>query len=314
MRRAVLEHIWLAWRSFALPGVLVVCALLAIANVNNQVDSVRNDYAQLQQTKANYRTNGMDFESDLRKPAHVVTRGNEQTVDNLARFDYDNFTDAVAALKPASSLTETLYFFCFVFFPALFFLSGLWLSTIQRRYRFEKVSLVRLGATRTVLSRQLAMLVTSAVVLVVVVGVEVVARAIGSTVIGASLPVTAHPPLGPAPLENVGAQLALLLLVTVFFGGAGITVGALFGVLALPAIAFLLWDLVIPFLGSGDPRNWIVILGLNAFGKRSNDGGYHLPAALPLAEPLALGLAVGCAIVLAALAYFCSRIRNPLAT
>ncbi len=314
MRRAVLEHVWLAWRSFALPGLLVVCALLAIANVNNQVQSVRNDYVVLQQTKADYRTNGMDFERDLGRPAHVVTRGDEQSVTNLARFDYDNLTNAVAALKPASALSETLYFFCFVFFPALFFLSGLWLSTIHRRYRFEKVSLVRLGTTRTVLSRQLAMLATAAIVVIVVLAVEALARTIGSNSISGSLPLAAYPPLEPAAVENVGAQLALLLLVTVFFGGAGVAVGQLLGVLALPAIAFLLWDLVIPFLGAGDPRNWIVVLGLDAFGSRGNDGGYRLPSALPLAEPLALALTIGWGVGMIALAYFCVRIRNPLAT
>jgi hypothetical protein len=157
-------------------------------------------------------------------------------------------------------------------------------------------------------------LVISGIVLVVVLGVEMVARAIGSTAISASLPLSAYPPLGSALVENVGAQLALVLLVTVFFGGAGIAVGALLGVLALPAIVFLLWDLVIPFLGPGDPRNWLVVLGLNAFGNHGNDGGYHLPSALPLPEPLAFVLAVGCGLVLAALPYLGIRMRNPLAT
>jgi hypothetical protein len=88
-------------------------------------------------------------------------------------------------------------------------------------------------------------------------------------------------------------------------------VGATVGVFAAPAVLFLIWDLVIPFLGPNDPRNWFVVLGHGAFNYSS---GFQLAPAIPLAVPLALTAALAGAVVLLGLGYLGIRIRNPLAT
>src|ERR1700733_13672562 len=123
------------------------------------------------------------------------------------------------------------------------------MSTVQRRYHLEKVTLVRAGTVRTVAGRQVALLVAAAAIVVVTLAVDAIARAIATAVVSAQLPVDAYPPLSASPLQNVVAQLAVVVLIALFFGGAGIAIGAASGVFAVPAILFLIWDLVVPFLG-----------------------------------------------------------------
>jgi hypothetical protein len=301
----------LLWRGMVLPVCLVVCALFAIANVGNQVDAVHADFVLVQHTRAEYAHNGMDFEADLRKPAHVVIKGNEQSVTNLARYDYDTMASSILALSPASTIPESLKYFSFIFFPVIFFLLGLWMSTVQRRYAIEKNTLTRFGTVRVVAARQLAILIGAVATIVTVLVVEAIGRAIAFAVQSGSLPFSDYPPIGaPAP-QNAVAQWGLVLLVVAFFGGAGIVVGATVGVFAVPAVLFLIWDLVIPFLGPNDPRNWFVVLGHSAFNYSS---GFQLAPAIPLAVPIALSASLAVAVALLALGYLGIRIRNPLAT
>jgi hypothetical protein len=301
----------LLWRGLLLPICLAVCALFAIANVGNQVDAVHSDFALVQHTRAEYADNGMNFDADLRKPAHVVTKGNEQSVTNLARYDYDTMAASITALSPASTVPESLKYFTFIFFPVIFFLVGLWMSTVQRRYSFEKNTLARFGTARVVAARQMAMLIAAAVSIVTVLVVEVTARAIAFAVESRSVPFSDYLPISPSPAQNVWAQWGVLLLVIAFFGGAGIVVGATVGVFAVPAVLFLIWDLVIPFLGPNDPRNWFVVLGHAVFNYSS---GFQLAPAIPLAVPIAVAASLAGAAVLLGLGYLGIRIRNPLAT
>jgi hypothetical protein len=301
----------LVWRGWVLPICLIVCALFAIANVGNQVDAVHSDYVLVQHTRAEYSHNGMDFNADLRKPAHVVIKGNEQSVTNLARYDYDTMAASIIALSPTSTISESLKYFSFIFFPVIFFLVGLWMSTVQRRYSIEKNTLARFGTARVVAARQLTVLIAAVATIVAVLVVEAVARAIAFAIESGALPFSDYAPIGtPAP-QNALAQWGIVLLVVAFFGGAGVVVGATVGVFAVPAVLFLIWDLVIPFLGPNDPRNWFVVLGHSAFNYSS---GFQLAPAIPLAAPIALSASLAVAATLLALGYLGIRIRNPLAT
>jgi hypothetical protein len=187
---------------------------------------------------------------------------------------------------------------------------------VQRRYGLEKVTLTRSGTARAVSSRQLALLVAAALTTAVVLVVEVVGRAIAYAAVSSGIPFAEYPPLAPPSVQSGLAQNGLeqwgiALLVVAFFGGAGIAIGSIVGVFAVPAIVFLVWDLVVPFLGAGDPRNWFVVLGHGAFDYSS---GFQLAPSLPLAVPIALGAPLVGAVVFLALGYGGIRIRNPLAT
>lgn len=311
MIREARVELRLLWRSFVLPAVLVITALLAVGNVVNSAQAVRADYSLLQHTRAEYAHNGMDFAADLRRPAKVTSNGDEQTVTNLARYDYDTFATAVVAISPASSVQETLKYFGFLVFPVLFFLVGLWIATSQRRYRIEKVTLVRAGAAITVAARQLAMLIACATIVAVTLLVDVATRGIAQAVLAADLPLGTFPPLTPPPASDPVAQWGVILLVALFFGGGGVAAGAAAGVFALPAIVFLAWDLVVPIVAQHDPRNWFAVLGHAVFRYSST---FELAQPVPLAVPIAaLAAGVGAAVVVA-LGYLGIRLRNPRAT
>jgi hypothetical protein len=301
----------LLWRGFVLPVCLVILALLAIANVANAANAVRADYALVQHTRAEYAANGMDFTGDLKKPAGVTTSGGEQSISNLARYDYDTMADAVLAISPASFVSETLKYFGPLLFPFAFFLIGLWLATGQRRYHLEKVALVRVGTTKVVAARQLTLVVVSVIAVATLLIVDVIARAVATAILSAQLPLAAFTPLSSPPTQNALVQWAFILLVVLFFGGAGLAIGAMAGVFAVPAIVFLIWDYVVPFLGANDPRNWFDVLGHSAFRYGS---GFQLSPAIPIDGELALAFAIIGTVLLLGLGYLGIRIRNPLAT
>ena len=311
MIRETRIEVRLLWRGYVLPIMLIITALLAIANVVNSAQSVRADYSLLQHTKAQYAQNGMDFDADLARPAKVTSNGADETITNLARYDYDTFATAAVAIAPGSSVQETLKYFGFLVFPVLFFLVGLWLATGQRRYRLEKVTLVREGTARTIASRQLALIVAAAAIIVVTLLVDVSSRAIAAAVLRADLPLSAYPPLTPAPEQNLAAQWGVMLLVTLFFGGGGIAIGAIAGVFAIPAIVFLAWDFVVPIAAQHDPRNWFAVLGHAVF---QYSGAFELADAIPLAVPIAASAAIGSTAILIALGYVGIRLRNPRAS
>lgn len=301
----------LLWRGFVLPIGLIIFALLAVANVANTANSVRADYALVQHTRAAYAANGMDFAADLKKPAAVTNAGGEESIANLARYDYDTMASAVAAISPASSVPEMLKYFGFLLFPLAFFLMGLWLATGQRRYQLEKVTLVRIGTTATVVARHVTLVVVAAIVVATLLAVDSVARTIFTALLARQLPLSAFEPLSPQPAHNGFAQWGVIVLVVLFFGGAGIAVGAFAGVFAIPAMLFLIWDYVVPFLGAHDPRNWFAVLGHSVF---SYNSAFQLAPAVPLAQPAALTAALVATAVLLGLGHLGVRIRNPLAT
>ncbi len=299
------------WRSWLLPAVLLICALLAVANVANAASTVRADYSQLAHTRAEYAANHMDFLGDLHKPEQVSGTSEDQSIGNLARYDYDTLTTGIAELDPSNAVAGSLKYLGFIIFPALFFLIGLWMSTSQRRYRFEKVTLARAGTARTVAARQLALLAIAAIVVAVTVLVDFVSRTIAHAVLFRDLPLGIFTPLStPAP-ENAALQWLVILLVIVLFGGAGIGVGAVLGVFAVPAIVFVIWDYVVPIFAQEDPRNWFEVLGHSAF---SYSASFELAEPLPLAEPIALIATSITAAVFVAVGYLGMRLRNPRAT
>jgi hypothetical protein len=306
----------LLWRSSVLPAMLILTFAIAIANVATAAQAVQADYTQLQNTKSEYARNGMDYRADLRKPAGVAESGQpggveQRSVANLARFDYDTLASAIVALSPARSINETLGYLGFILFPVLFFLSGLWISTAPRRARIEKAILVRAGLPRTIAARQVAILAAGVAIITLAVGTDLLARTIARAIVSSTVPIAGFRPLSVLPTQNLAGQCAAALLVLLFFGAAGIAVGAVAGSFAGPALLFLVWDLVVPILVAGDPRNWFLLLGHQVF--RYSDT-FQLAEPIPIPVPLAIGAAVGATAVLIGVGYLGIRIRNPRAT
>jgi hypothetical protein len=301
----------LAWRSFVLPGVLILCALIAVLNVSNTSQLVRSDYSLLQHTRAEYAANHLNFAADLRKPVVVTTNGGQQSITNLARYDYDTMATAATAMSPASAEPESLKYFGFLIFPAIFFLLGLWMSTSQRRHHLEKATLVRAGTAKTLAARQLALVASAVAVIAVVELADVIARAIAQASLSAQIPLSVFAPLSPVPAQNPWAQWGVILLVVLFFGWGGIAFGAFAGVFAVPGLVFLVWDYVVPIFAVHDPRNWFAVLGHSVF---RYDTGFQLTAPIPLGEPVALVAVLVTTVALGAIGYLGMRIRNPLAT
>jgi hypothetical protein len=310
MMRETAFELRLLWRSFVLPLMLVIVAVLAVTNVMNAADSVRSDYAQVEHTRTEYAANGMDFMADLKRAPDVKSADGNQAIGNLARYDYDATANAIVAISPASTVDEVLKYFAFLIYPLLFFLLGLWAATGQRRYRFEKVTLVRAGSARTTAARQLALLAAAAVIIGVTILTDVIARSIEYSVLARQIPFDVFRPLTAAPVANPAAQWGVILLVAVFFGGGGIAVGAITGVFAIPALVFLAWDLVVPIVLIHDPRNWFAVLGHAVF---TYSPSFQLAQPVPLALPIALVAATASAVVLLVLGYVGIRLRNPRA-
>jgi hypothetical protein len=314
----------LLWHGFVLPVLVVLCALLALANVANAVGAVHADYAQFEHTRSEYAANHLDFQHDLHtslksgESAIVGGSGGQDgsgdqsgIITNTARYDYDTLATSLVELSPASSVSETLKFFGFLLYPALFFLLGLWMATGQRRYRLEKVALVRAGTAGTTAGRHLALLAAAAVVVGATIIAEWVGRSVAQSMVLGDPALRGFAPLTPIPQHSPLAQWAVMLLVTAFFGAAGIAIGAFAGVFAAPSIAFLIIDYVVPVLGQGDPRDWFLVLGYAVFNYSDS---FQLATPVPIAVSVAAMVAAVSALVFIVLGYLGIRIRNPRAT
>jgi hypothetical protein len=306
-----------ALRSFVIPALVLVCVLLSIGNVVGAAQSVRADYAQVEHTRAEYAANHLDFEAALRQPMKATTTGNEQVVGNLARYDFDAMAAAVASISPSKTVPESLKFFGFLVYPALFFLLGLWLATGQRRYKLDKVALVRAGPNRTALTRQFSLAAIAAATVAATLLTDVVARSIAQAALARAVPLslfTSSASGVPLPASDPGdplAQWGVILLVTIFFGMGGLAIGTVSGVFGAPAIVFLVWDFVVPVVGVLDPRDWFEVLGHRVFDYSAQ---FELAAPIPLDPRLAIAAAVVGSAVFVALGYVGIRIRNPRAT
>jgi hypothetical protein len=314
MINGIRSELRFAFRSFVIPIAIIVCALIAVGSAFISANAVESDYSQLQATRAQYEQRHASFEAALSKPDHVVSSGGVTSTDNPARFDYDTMVEDIAALSPANSIQESFKFLGFLVYPIVFFLVGLWLATGQRRYRLDKVTLVRMGGPRSMASKQIAMVLIAAMCVAVTLAAGVVTRSALYPQLASQLPLSSFHPLSPLPAQDPGQQWAVMLLVTVFFGGAGIAVGTIFGVFAIPAIVFIVYDFIVPVLGTHDPRNWLEVLGHAVFTYSMSAVGFQLADPKPLALPIALGLTVTSAVILVALGYVGIRIRNPRAT
>lgn len=310
MIRQLAAELRLAWVSLLLPIVIVLVAVLAVLNVANSAQAVRDDFTLLQHTRSEYAKNGMDFAADLRRPEAVTTTAGEQTVNNLARFDYDNLATAIHDIAPSSSPAESLKYFGFLVFPVVFFLIGLWMSTTQRRYSTEKITLVRAGPARAVAGRQLAVVGSAAIITIATLLADVLSRTVARASLASEIRLGEFPPLTQPKPDVPLAQWAVILLIAVFFGAGGVAVGSIAGVFAIPALVFLAWDFILPIVAQNDPRNWFTVLGHAVFNYSAS---FELVQPIPLPTLAAALLAAGCSVVLVAVGYVGIRIRNPLA-
>ncbi|WP_213814253.1 hypothetical protein [Glaciihabitans sp. dw_435] len=314
MIRQTRLEMWLLWRSWVLPVALLLTAIVATATVVNGAHAVRANHAMLEHTKREYAANGLDFAADLRRPVTVETDGlapGEASVGNLARYDYDRLAASVSAMSPTSALSETLKGFGLLVLPLVAFMLGLWSATVWRRHGLEKVTLVRAGPVATVAGRQVAVVVASALVVATAVMVDATGRAIARATLSRDLPLGDFAPLTAAPPAHPLAQVGAIVLVILFFGGAGVATGAVVGSFALPALLFLAWDYVLPILVVHDPRNWFAALGHEVFTYSS---AFELAQPLPIEPVLAGACALASTILLGGVAQFASSRRNPRAT
>jgi hypothetical protein len=300
-----------AWRSFVIPAALILCALIAVANVFSAVGTLNSAYSDMQHTHAQYLSMHTDWAAAISKPDTVVTVGDMTTASNPARYSYDQFTTSVIDLSPGSSVPETLKYIGFIVYPALFFLIGVWLVTGQRRYRLDKVALVRAGGARGLAAKQCALGIIAAVCVAATLAIDVAFRSVLYAQAASSIPLYKYPPLPPIAAHSAVEQWGVALLAIMFFGAAGVAIGTFSGVFAIPAVVFLGYNFVFPILWVHDPRNWFQVLGHAAF---DYSGAFELADPKPLAIPIALVASVISTLAFIGLGYVGIRIRNPRAT
>jgi len=300
----------LLWVTGPLPLILGIVAALAALNVFSGVNAAYQSQAQFDRTVDAYAQAGDDLGAALREPAGVSESGGSMMVENTARFDYDQLAAALQSLLPFNAVDEALKFQALLVFPAALFVLALWLSTAPRRYGFEKVILVRAGVATTTASRQVTVAVAALLMSAIAVVVDLLGRTVAWAVVSRDIDFAAFPPLEELPEHNPLAQAAVVLAVALFFGWAGLAVGAATGVFIVPTIVFLAWDYVLPILVPHDPRNWFTVLAHGAFDFTST---FALRPALPVDTPIVIAAVAGIIVVLGAAVYPLAGLRNPRA-
>lgn len=140
----------LAFQSYSKMLIILLLPLLFISSgyiyvhYKNTIDS----YQQFKKTEGEYKELGIDIKQALESPVKVKEGelkskdGDGEIVENILRFDYENFVLSLHHLEPKQSVIMTLELMGFIIFPLAFTLYAIYISSYDIRFKTVKVKAV----------------------------------------------------------------------------------------------------------------------------------------------------------------------------
>jgi hypothetical protein len=290
--------------SYALLLIFTAVLALSVWNLYLQMKQAENNYQVYLHSRAEYEKQGMDIEKALHAPSDVQKQENGngseiEFVDNVLKYDYDNVSKALTIMRPNRILTQTLEWLTFFFFPLIFAIYGLYVATYDYKYKTYRVKAVQTAWYHLLIAKQLTVYLSALAVVVVTLALSYPVGLFFYRRISGKIPI--HDFHLNVPMEHhVLWQFLLSLFICFLFSTLGFCAGVVFQRFSAPAILFVVYHFLIPFLGKYDLRNMVAVLGHKVF---SFYGNFQLvkPVAVPV--PLAIVLPIVFVIVCTLAAY-----------
>ncbi len=241
---------------------------------------------------------GDSLSAALSRPVTITEDGQGGVlIDNPLRFDFEQAQASLTALHPLGFAINCLQVLTFLAVPLT--AAILAMSLVSRDYRLGtlKVRSVRAPVKALQDAQFTATLVAVAGAALVAVGVAVVSGMLLRGSLNGSPDVIPAPDSDVATWAELARTAALCLGTGAFFVALGWGVGLALRQALLPAVAFVLWDLVCPLLGPFDPRSLWLVAASRTFSFR---GSFELPPIAPLGDGVVVAAlaAMGAASIL----------------
>jgi hypothetical protein len=262
---------WFAHSRAGLALVLMSTAVAAWAAISGATSAVAA-VATFRETLSRYQVHGEDVSDALRSPSTVSGGGAEQVIDNPLRHDLDQAVLAFAQLQPAGAMSAALSLGALIAFPVISFALGVFVATHDLKSgsiiaRWPSAGLVPFAASKPIA----LILATTAMTIVTGLLSVPLTWAAGLFASRETADLAAFAVAGPGFGQT--ARIALLAVLGSMAGAAfGLLVGAATRNRTVTVAVFSVAYLLVPLLGTGDPRNLLAQAGATSF---SFPGQFH---------------------------------------
>ncbi|MGG5255366.1 ABC transporter permease, partial [Neobacillus sp. SM06] len=168
MRSNIKKELTYQYFSRVLLLTFIVILFFSLWNLYLQMKEAQDYYSQFLKTRAEFVSDGISIEEALKQKSNVQlkkTNGGEvATIDNVLRYDYDNVVTSIYISQPKKSITLTLEWMTFLFFPFIFTMYGIYVGTYDFRYKTIKIRSVQDKWKHILLSKQLSIYITTLVI------------------------------------------------------------------------------------------------------------------------------------------------------
>ena len=125
----------------------LVLLAVTIFNTYTNIQALQDGYAQYQNTKQMYISQGDNIDEQMKKELHVTEKKRsdgtvEMTVDNPLKYDFEQVGKLLNAIKPKNLLVSILEMITFLFGPFIFSLFGVLLATYDYKNKTIKIKII----------------------------------------------------------------------------------------------------------------------------------------------------------------------------
>ncbi|MFC4651672.1 ABC transporter permease subunit [Lactococcus nasutitermitis] len=232
----------------------------SVQAVNTKNDSV----AQFQEVKKLYKTS-TEFKKDIKKPYRFTQKSNgtnqvDTSVDNVARYSYENLVIADSQLTVMGFPKYILKYYGLIFLPLIMGLFGISVATYDYKYDTYKRRLNNYTWKEILLGKYVVLLLT---IIASYLFISLLSVVVGLFLAKFSVPFDV-PQYGNFHAEMSFSSFAVVFSILCFIG---LMVALVWFTLAINikntvvcVIAFLVYDLIVPNLGKYDYKNVVMTL------------------------------------------------------
>ncbi|MFO6496104.1 MULTISPECIES: ABC transporter permease [Bacillus] len=262
----------LAYQYYSKMLLLLIIPLLLISfgYIYFQYQNTEGSYRLFLKTEAEYKQLGIDIQKALDSPVKVKEGelkskdGDGEIVENILRYDYENFVLSLHNLQPKQAVVTTMEWMGFILFPLAFTLYAIYISSYDIRFKTVKIKAVRHDWKSVLLAKQCSVYMVLLVGMSAVLCAAYVSSLILYSQAARTIPVDQFT-IPEVSKSNILLQFIVIAAVSFIFTTIGFYLGILLRSFAAPALLYIIYSLLVPVLGKFDLKNLLSNLGHAVF-------------------------------------------------
>lgn len=267
----------LAYQSYSKMLFILFIPLLLISSgyIYFQYKNTVSSYQLFKKTEAEYESLGIDIKQALGSPVKVKEGelkskdGDGEIVENILRYDYEQFVLSLHHLQPKQSVIITMEWMGFIVFPLAFTLYAIYISSYDMRFKTVKVKAVKHDWKSVLLAKQCSVYMVMLAAMAAVLCTAYMSSFIFYSLASRVIPVDQFL-ISALPKANILLQFIVVLTVSFIFATIGFYLGVLFRSFITPALLYIIYSLLVPALGKFDLKNLLSNLGHAVFNFNGN--------------------------------------------